>query len=67
MNQFLMFTASLLLTGRAVAAEQPNVVVIFSSDNGPWSVFGNLAGRTPFREAKATGFNGGTQSPLIIR
>ncbi|MBK1877242.1 sulfatase family protein [Pelagicoccus mobilis] len=44
-----------------------NTIVIFSSDNGPWTGYGNHAGVTPFREAKTTGFNGGTQSPCIIR
>ncbi|MEM9160358.1 MAG: sulfatase-like hydrolase/transferase, partial [Verrucomicrobiota bacterium] len=44
-----------------------DTIVIFSSDNGPWSGYGNHAGTTPFREAKATGFNGGTQSACIIR
>lgn len=44
-----------------------NTFVFFSSDNGPWSVYGNHAGRTPFREAKATGFDGGTRSACILR
>jgi arylsulfatase A-like enzyme len=44
-----------------------NTIVIFSSDNGPWTVYGNHAGSTPFREAKGTSFNGGTQSACIIK
>jgi arylsulfatase A len=44
-----------------------NTIVIFTSDNGPWTSFGNHAGQTPFREAKATSFDGGTRSPLIIK
>ncbi|NLR93964.1 sulfatase-like hydrolase/transferase [Flammeovirga agarivorans] len=44
-----------------------NTIVIFSSDNGPWSIFGNHAGKTPFREAKATSFDGGTKSATIIK
>lgn len=44
-----------------------NTIVIFSSDNGPWSAYGNHAGKTPFREAKATSFEGGTRSPCIIK
>ncbi len=44
-----------------------NTIVIFSSDNGPWSVYGNHAGRTPFREAKGTTFDGGVRSPTIMR
>lgn len=44
-----------------------NTLVIMTSDNGPWSSYGNHAGRTPFREAKATSFDGGTRSACIIR
>jgi arylsulfatase A len=46
---------------------EENTIVIFSSDNGPWSAYGNHAGKTPFREAKATSFDGGIRSPLIIK
>jgi arylsulfatase A len=44
-----------------------NTLVIFSSDNGPWTVYGNHAGHTPFREAKGTSFDGGVRSPTIMR
>jgi arylsulfatase A len=44
-----------------------NTVIIFSSDNGPWTVYGNHAGKTIFREAKATSFEGGTRTQLIIK
>ena len=44
-----------------------NTLVFFSSDNGPWTVYGNHAGKTPYREAKATGFDGGTRSACIMR
>ena len=44
-----------------------NTIVIFSSDNGPWVAYGNHAGVTPFREAKATSFDGGTRSACIIK
>jgi arylsulfatase A-like enzyme len=44
-----------------------NTVVIFTSDNGPWTSYGNHAGKTPYREAKATGFDGGIRSALIIK
>ena len=44
-----------------------NTLVFFSSDNGPWAVYGNHAGKTPYREAKATGFDGGTRSACIMR
>jgi arylsulfatase A len=41
-------------------------MVILTSDNGPWSSYGNHAGSTPFREAKGTGFDGGTRSACIM-
>jgi arylsulfatase A-like enzyme len=41
--------------------------VILSSDNGPWISYGNHAGKTPFREAKGTTFDGGTRSACIIK
>ena len=46
---------------------EENTIVIFSSDNGPWIAYGNHAGNTPFREAKATSFEGGTRSACIIK
>ncbi len=46
---------------------EENTLVIFSSDNGPWSGYGNHAGNTPFREAKATGFDGGLRSATLIK
>lgn len=42
-------------------------MVIFTSDNGPWTSYGNHSGQTPFRESKGTSFDGGTRSPLIIK
>jgi arylsulfatase len=43
-----------------------NTIVFFSSDNGPWLVFGNDAGSAgPFREGKATTFEGGHRVPAI--
>jgi len=48
------------------AGGDKNTLVLFSSDNGPWTVYGNHAGKTPYREAKATSFDGGTRSPCII-
>ncbi|OIQ40221.1 MAG: hypothetical protein BM563_02810 [Bacteroidetes bacterium MedPE-SWsnd-G1] len=44
-----------------------NTIVIFTSDNGPWAAYGNHAGTTPFKEAKATSFEGGTRSACIIK
>ena len=42
-------------------------LVVLTSDNGPWTSYGNHAGATPFREAKGTGFDGGTRSACIMR
>ena len=44
-----------------------NTIVVFSSDNGPWEVYGNHAGTTPFSHAKSTSFEGGTRSACIIK
>jgi len=40
---------------------------VFTSDNGPWISYGNHAGKTPYREAKGTGFDGGTRSACVMR
>jgi arylsulfatase A-like enzyme len=44
-----------------------NTLVIMTSDNGPWTSYGNHSGKTPFRESKGTGFDGGTRSACIMR
>jgi arylsulfatase A len=42
-------------------------LVAFTSDNGPWLVFGNHAGSSgPYREGKATTFEGGHRVPGIF-
>src|SRR5262245_47572014 len=41
-------------------------LVLFTSDNGPWTSYGNHAGQTPFREAKGTGFDGGIRSACTM-
>jgi arylsulfatase A-like enzyme len=46
---------------------EDNTMVIFTSDNGPWVSYGNHAGKTPYREAKGTGFDGGTRSACIVK
>ncbi len=55
--------------GRALreAGVEDRTLVLFTSDNGPWTSYGNHAGATPFREAKGTGFDGGIRSPCIIK
>ncbi|MFC2085816.1 sulfatase [Bacteroidota bacterium] len=43
-----------------------NTFVFFCSDNGPWLIFGNHGGSAgPFREGKATTFEGGHRVPAI--
>ena len=49
------------------AGVEQDTMVLFTSDNGPWVSYGNHAGKTPFREAKGTGFDGGTRSACIVR
>jgi arylsulfatase A-like enzyme len=45
-----------------------STLVFFASDNGPWLVFGDHAGSAgPFREGKATAFEGGHLVPGIYR
>lgn len=45
-----------------------NTLVIFTSDNGPWLLYGNHAGSAgPLREGKATEFEGGVRVPCIMR
>ena len=46
---------------------EDNTLVVFTSDNGPWTSYGNHAGQTPYREAKGTGFDGGTRSACTMR
>ena len=43
------------------AGVEDNTLIIFTSDNGPWLSYGNHAGKTPYREGKATAFDGGTR------
>jgi arylsulfatase A-like enzyme len=49
------------------AGVEDNTLVMMTSDNGPWHSYGNHAGKTPFREAKGTGFDGGIRSACIMR
>jgi arylsulfatase A len=45
-----------------------NTLVMFASDNGPWTTYGDHAGSAgPLREAKATSFEGGIREPFIAR
>jgi len=43
-------------------------LVVFTSDNGPWLLYGEHAGSAePFREGKGTSFEGGFRVPCIMR
>jgi arylsulfatase A-like enzyme len=59
--------------GRILAALAANKVdddtlVMFASDNGPWTTYGDHAGSAgPLREAKGTSFDGGVRVPFIAR
>ena len=45
-----------------------NTLLIFTSDNGPWLVYGNHAGSAaPLREGKQTTFEGGVRVPFVAR
>ena len=44
-----------------------NTLVIFTSDNGPWLLYGDHSGSAgPLREGKATPFEGGFRVPCIM-
>ena len=45
-----------------------NTLVVYASDNGPWLLYGDHAGKAePFREGKMTSFEGGFRVPCIMR
>ncbi|MDZ7723027.1 MAG: sulfatase [candidate division KSB1 bacterium] len=45
-----------------------NTLIVFVSDNGPWTVFGNHGGSAgPLRGCKQTVFEGGQRVPCIMR
>jgi arylsulfatase A len=59
--------------GQILAALKSNgidekTLVVFTSDNGPWLLYGNHAGSAlPLREGKTTTFDGGLREPCIMR
>ncbi|HTL28821.1 MAG TPA: sulfatase [Tepidisphaeraceae bacterium] len=45
-----------------------NTLVVYTSDNGPWLLYGDHAGKAdPYREGKMTSFEGGSVEPCIMR
>jgi arylsulfatase A-like enzyme len=48
------------------AGVDDNTMVLLTSDNGPWTSYGNHSGKTPWREAKGTGFDGGLRNACTI-
>ncbi len=45
-----------------------NTLVVFTSDNGPWLLYGDHSGNAhPLREGKATSFDGGVRVPCLMR
>jgi arylsulfatase A-like enzyme len=47
---------------------EANTLVIFTSDNGPWLLYGDHGGSAgPLREGKGTVFEGGQRMPCIMR
>lgn len=56
-----------IMTALRESGVEQDTIVLFTSDNGPWEEFGNHAGKTPFREHKATSFEGGIRSALTVR
>merc|ERR1712138_145874 len=47
--------------------QSENTLIILTSDNGPWVSYGNHSGKTPFREAKGTSFEGGVRSGCLAK
>ena len=57
-----------ILTALKTEGLDENTLVIFTSDNGPWSIYGNHAGSAgPFRESKGTCWEGGIRVPCLMR
>lgn len=60
-------TGQILNTLRRLDLDEETIVV-FTSDNGPWLIYGDHAGKTgPYREGKGTSFEGGHRVPCIVQ
>ena len=47
--------------------EENTLFIFIGSDNGPWLSYMDRSGKTPYREGKATVFDGGVRNPAIIK
>ncbi len=47
--------------------EENTIFIFIGSDNGPWLVYGDHAGISPFREGKQNSFDGGLKNACIIK
>lgn len=56
-----------IMTALRETGVENDTIFLFTSDNGPWEEFGNHAGKTPYREHKATSFEGGIRSALTVK
>jgi len=62
------WSVSQILGAIKTAGIEDNTLVIFTSDNGPWLLYGDHAGSAgPLREGKATSFDGGVRECCIMR
>ena len=56
-----------MLTAGALKLEK-KTIVFYTSDNGPWLLYGNHAGSAgPLREGKGSNFEGGIRVPCLMR
>ncbi|MEJ6719548.1 MAG: sulfatase [Akkermansiaceae bacterium] len=57
-----------VLAALDTAGATENTLVIFTSDNGPWMVYGNHAGGVgPLRGSKGTCWDGGVRVPCVMQ
>ncbi len=62
------WAAGQILTALNTHGLDDNTLLVFASDNGPWSIYGNHAGSAgPFRESKGTCWEGGIRVPCLMR
>jgi len=62
------FNTGRVLDALRVNGVDRNTLVIFSSDNGPWLLFGDHGGSAkPLRDGKGSTYEGGYRAPTIMR